>query len=914
MTVFDLLTILQHNVNGWNAHKTALKTIYKNIDPHIILINHTGLLNGQNPKIDNYNTFSSNKTNDRFDGTAICIRKDIGDYRLHDDFDCDLLAITVRTRQGQVTIGTEYSPPKRTYLNQTDYIDFFNRDAPTYFIGDLNARHTYFGHSNCSQVGKNVHRLIELDYCKHEGPDFPTLLRHNSATSPDIVLTNMKTFHNLQLRPGPMTTSDHIPIIANISIEPFKIPIVPRKSMRHADWDGYRRQLENQTLTYKNNMTIEEIDDSLERWTKTVQQAADDNIPTITKRTVPGIKPTHETRLLEIQYNATVDEILRTGPTAELNRRQNDLKQQLQTEYQRLHNRVWDDLVEKLDDEPDCTRFWKTIKRLKGNNKQTTPYLRDHENNKVYDVQDKERLFRNHWTKIFSIDDDPENTFDHEHTRHVEQSMTVRQDMTRPYRQADTNRLDETCTPITLGELNKTLITFKQKAPGPSGITAQHLKQLPLNMKQHLTHIFNQTLSLGYFPKAFKIATMIFIPKSNTSQYNITNYRPISLLNVEGKLLDKIINTRLTQQLEDNSYTSDKQHGFRKHRGTHTALALFHETLSLATTQKLCTDIILRDVTKAFDRVWHIGLKYKLTQTNLHPCYIRILSDYLTDRQAKIRIGSHIGPPFPLNSGVPQGACLSPTLFSFYTHDIPPPLPNTDYIMFADDITQITAGKYKPRDAARNTQHAIQQIDNYQNRWKITSHKDKFKIIPISRRKTQDITIGNRTHTYTNSGKMLGLTFTTWGITKQGQIRASIAKHNLQKLYRFRKLSTRNKLKLYNSTVRSALIYPTIPLHTLSKTSVLTLQRVQNRALRFITNTKWDDFTTAQALHQQCNLPPINQLLHAHAQNTWKSFRIKLPHLYHLLKYTIPEDTRRHTYFPSSLQLAEGPLPEPVYK
>ena len=88
---------------------------------------------------------------------------------------------------------------------------------------------------------------------------------------------------------------------------------------------------------------------------------------------------------------------------------------------------------------------------------------------------------------------------------------------------------------------------------------------------------------------------------------------------------------------------------------------------------------------------------------------------------------------------------------------MPEPLPNTDYIAFADDFTQITAGRYKYKDAARNTQHAIQQINRYENKWKIKTNKNRFQIVPISRIKTSDITINNILQ-YTNKGKILGLT------------------------------------------------------------------------------------------------------------------------------------------------------------
>ena len=353
-------------------------------------------------------------------------------------------------------------------------------------------------------------------------------------------------------------------------------------------------------------------------------------------------------------------------------------------------------------------------------------------------------------------------------------------------------------------------------------------------MIKFLIYIFNHSISAGYVPDKLKHARIIFLQKGNKSQYVIQNYRPISLLDVHGKILDKILNNRLTRQLELKGLTNDRQHGFRQGRGTHTALALFHETITNNINNRQTTDIILRDVEKAFDKVWHTGIKYKILQIGLHTCFTKTLSDYLTDRTATIQIGDYTGPTFSLNSGVPQGACLSPTLYSFYTHDMPEPLPNTDYIAFADDITQITSGRYKYRDAARNTEHAIQQIDEFENKWKIKTNRSKFQIIPISRRNTTDIYLNdNEILQYTNEGKILGLTFNRRGILPQVKIRTAVALNNLSKLHRFTSLNINNKLKLYNALIRSALIYPSVILNIIAKSPMLKLQSVQNKALKY---------------------------------------------------------------------------------
>lgn len=72
--------------------------------------------------------------------------------------------------------------------------------------------------------------------------------------------------------------------------------------------------------------------------------------------------------------------------------------------------------------------------------------------------------------------------------------------------------------------------------------------------------------------------------------------------------------------------------------------------------------VILRDVKKAFDKVCHLGLKYKILQLDLPSPLERVLCDFLDDRSAKIQINKTIGPGFNLESGVPQGSVLSPTL------------------------------------------------------------------------------------------------------------------------------------------------------------------------------------------------------------------------------------------------------------
>ena len=120
------LTIVQHNVRIWRENICA----YANrLNPEIMLLNGTSTTDGQTLKILNYNIFKSNKFNQPHKGAAIAIRRDI-QPRLDDDFHSDMLAITIETTQGPLTIATNYIPPRDGYLNYIEFHRLFNRDHP----------------------------------------------------------------------------------------------------------------------------------------------------------------------------------------------------------------------------------------------------------------------------------------------------------------------------------------------------------------------------------------------------------------------------------------------------------------------------------------------------------------------------------------------------------------------------------------------------------------------------------------------------------------------------------------------------------------------------------------------------------------------------------------------------------------
>lgn len=135
---------------------------------------------------------------------------------------------------------------------------------------------------------------------------------------------------------------------------------------------------------------------------------------------------------------------------------------------------------------------------------------------------------------------------------------------------------------------------------------------MPENAVTVLQMILNHALSMGYFPKRFKTVIVKLKPKPDSDHTNPINYRPISLLEVTGKIFEKILNRRLRQYLEEHNLIPDTQHGFRANRGTDTAIATVYETLAHYTGRRNQCYTVLTDVSKAFDKVWHAGLQHKI--------------------------------------------------------------------------------------------------------------------------------------------------------------------------------------------------------------------------------------------------------------------------------------------------------------
>ena len=394
------------------------------------------------------------------------------------------------------------------------------------------------------------------------------------------------------------------------------------------------------------------------------------------------------------------------------------------------------------------------------------------------------------------------------------------------------------------------------------------VRNLPPETISNLTKIFNASLASGYFPKTFKTSNITLIPKSGKSLHSPENYRPISLLEILGKTFERIISHRLRAHLESNELLSPCQFGFRGGASTEDALNSITAYLKFNTTHHFKTALVTKDVKKAFDTVWHTGLKHKSCNSyNLPPLTQRILCSFLKERLTRIRHQDIFSPFFSPRDGVSQGPVISPTLYNMYTSDLPPPYHNDSLtIQYADDVTQLSRARTSDI-LTDKIQRELTATSLWELKWRILSHPEKSKVTYFNTKRTNRPRQISLYHGFPNPvpipisthNKVLGLTIDNHlrfniHITQK----VAIAAKALSNLDRFRNSSTKTKLHLYKAFILPLLTYCPLALSLSAPTNFSKLQKIQNRAIRFTLGTKWSDFRTSLSLHEESNIPPLN--------------------------------------------------------
>ena len=237
------------------------------------------------------------------------------------------------------------------------------------------------------------------------------------------------------------------------------------------------------------------------------------------------------------------------------------------------------------------------------------------------------------------------------------------------------------------------------KAHGHDDISIRMIKICDKSILKPLIILSENSTKSSYYPDIWKKSNIIPVHKKNDKQF-VNNYRPISLLPIIGKIFEKIVFNRIYNFLADENILNHNQSGFRlSYSCVNQLLSITHEIFeAFDCNPTLEVRSAFLDISKAFDKVWHEGLLYKLKSMGISGELFKLLENCVTVRFQRVVLNGQTSSWRPILAGVPQGSILGPLPFLIYINDLPNGL-ISNAKLFADDTFMFTIVKDKNESA-----------------------------------------------------------------------------------------------------------------------------------------------------------------------------------------------------------------------
>ena len=512
------------------------------------------------------------------------------------------------------------------------------------------------------------------------------------------------------------------------------------------------------------------------------------------------------------------------------------LKHEAQKQQRQAYWAYVQDLIspeQNNDEDRGNKKFWTYIKHCKQDSSGVAPLL-DKDGKLVDDAKGKAEILNGQFTSAFSKISPL--------TLAQTSAQTLRKHFpsfghqgSQNYRSPHTSMPDITISNNGVRNLLKNL--KPHKAAGPDNIRPIILKTLCHVISPILTFMFQRSLRTGELPDEWRQANVVPIFKKGPRKL-AENYRPVSLTCICSKLMEHVITSGLMKHLERNNILHGKQFGFRAKRSCETQLLELVEDIHRNMQSGTQTDLVVMDFSKAFDKVSHTRLLYKLQWYGIRGQTLAWIKGFLSNRSQRVVVEGEHSEVSPVTSGVPQGSVLGPALFLVYINDLPDCVASQVRLFADDTIIYRSINNDLDRQAL---QQDLDRLVDWEQDWLMEFHPKKCQVIRVTRARqpieTEYYLHGHQLETV-DGAKYLGVTITQ-NMSWNTHISNTTSKANkiLGLLKRNIKISSPQiKEKAYNSMVRPILEYGAVVWDPYTKTNINKVEMVQRRAARWTLN------------------------------------------------------------------------------
>lgn len=717
----NLLDICHVNVRSLSDDKINAIEAELMLEYDVICLTETNLPHARvnDLKLNGFHTImTKNRQGKTGGGVALYAVEHLSVERQYDYELPDLEAMWVKVKAGHnvIHLCICYRPPNSKvdfWTKLQDSVDLVKQSGANNILltGDFNADpHTRHGH---------LLYLFSLSNNFTQHVKEPTRITPTSATILDQFISNIPSrMREIQVL-DPISTCDHCPIRVSVLLQHnFSKPKAYNRHIwdyKSADVAAFRQNIAN--TDWDECFSYDSIDLVCEAWTTTFLNAARQTIPNKTITVRPQDKEffSPELRRLRRKKNRVHRKAKRLNTVmtwTEFREIRNEYNLKIKEAKIEAERKQTAELNNTKNVNPK--KWWRLAKSfLKKDSNHTSSYppLKVGDTT-IHDDKEKAESFNSFFLEQTNLDD--VNTAVPSNDTQVLNTLS-----------------NIAITNEDISDLIKCIDV--NKATGPDQVSQAMLKMAGDALVPHLARLFNLSLEKSVFPAMWKRANVMPIFKKDDNAVR-NNYRPVSLLSCVSKLFERAVFKYTFNFLRDTGAISLKQSGFMPGDSTTYQLTHLYHIFSEAVDKQKDMRVVFCDISKAFDRVWHVGLLAKLSRIGVVGNLLKWLESYLSERQQRVVINGQHSSWGAVRSGVPQGSVLGPLLFLIYINDITFATQSSEIRLFADD-TILYLYVDNPVSNARALNNDLDLISKWASEWLIKFSPAKTKSMIMTKKK-----------------------------------------------------------------------------------------------------------------------------------------------------------------------------------